>query len=79
MINTDNDMRIFCSILTLSNIWLKIMEGNKIYIFFFINPGKNFAIRSLEYLLWIFWSSSWSLSADAVCPVYSVSEVNDEP
>lgn len=55
------------------------MEGNKIYIFFFINPGKNFAIRSLEYLLWIFWSSSWSLSADAVCPVYSVSEVNDEP
>lgn len=36
MINTDNDMRIFCSILTLSNIWLKIVEGNKIYIFFFL-------------------------------------------
>lgn len=30
-------------------------------------------------MLWIFWSLSWSLSADAVCPVESVSDVNGEP
>lgn len=41
MINTDNDMRIFCSILTLSNIWLKIVEGNKIYIFFLLIQEKT--------------------------------------